>query len=508
MASSTGAPGCPPLGQDRVRKLSSELSSGARRRRRSASHRSAMASDALFLGNLPWDVCPETVCKVVREACEAHGRVEAVKVAQFGTGRHRRRRRDLGKLHHGHAHVRFSSNEDAGKAYKELQGSLEMHSPRGMTQVVVEMAIKPPERPPTEEEVQRREVQSMALQMQREHNRRQRKRRIGRHWEHVEVVVEKIGPPGGVHATNAYADPTQLGLDLNEAKLDWSTVPAACDPQIGGGLGTADGCETIRSRRKREQTEGFARILGKLAAGRSGLRIVDFGSGSGNMTLPLAYLFPEHHFVAIDMKDKSIALLEAKAREAGIGNLQGQVGMIETYEDAFDIGLALHACGNATDHAMKKAMRNTAAFVVSPCCVGKLKYSLKGGSSFSECWREYEDWDKALKQKKSELESRAPPSVDELQHPASRWMRSCLSEEEFEVLAGYADFHAEARPIQRLCKLNVEIDRAKGAEEAGYLTCIVKLTREESYPKNDCIIGVHPNGAACIDWICAGEMLR
>lgn len=467
-----------------------------------------MASDALFLGNLPWDVCPEVVSKAIREACEAHGRVEAVRVAQFGTGRHRRRRRDLGKLHHGHAHVRFSNETDAGKAYQELHGNLELPSPRGMSQVVVEMAVKPPERPPTEEEAKRQEAQNMALQMQREHNRRQRKRRIGRHWEQVETVVEKIEPPGGVHAANAYADPVKLGIDPNKTRVDWSTLPAACDPQFGGGLGAEDGGETIRSRRKREQTEGFAKILDKLTSGRSGLRIVDFGCGSGNMTLPLACLFPNHQFVAVDMKKKSIELLEAKAREAGIRNVLGRVGMIERYNDAFDIGLALHACGNATDHALRKAVRNSAAFVVSPCCVGKLKYSLKGGSSFSESWREYEDWDKALKQRKSVLESRPTPLLEELQHPASRWMQNCLTEEEFEVLASYADFHAEARPIQQLCKLNVEIDRAIGAKEAGYFSCIIKLTAEESYPKNDCIIGVHPNSAACTDWICVEEMLR
>jgi hypothetical protein len=45
----------------------------------------------------------------------------------------------------------------------------------------------------------------------------------------------------------------------------------------------------------------------------------------------------------------------------------------------FDVGVALHACGNATDHAIARCVAAGAAFVVSPCCIGKLKFSLAGG---------------------------------------------------------------------------------------------------------------------------------
>ena len=38
----------------------------------------------------------------------------------------------------------------------------------------------------------------------------------------------------------------------------------------------------------------------------------------------------------------------------------------------FDVALALHACGSATDYAMLQAQRCGAAFVVSPCCIGKM----------------------------------------------------------------------------------------------------------------------------------------
>ena len=39
------------------------------------------------------------------------------------------------------------------------------------------------------------------------------------------------------------------------------------------------------------------------------MRIVEFGSGSGNLMLPLAYLMPGCTFHAVDMKSKAISLL-------------------------------------------------------------------------------------------------------------------------------------------------------------------------------------------------------
>lgn len=45
--------------------------------------------------------------------------------------------------------------------------------------------------------------------------------------------------------------------------------------------------------------------------------------------------------------------------------------MIEHYQQQFDVALALHACGNATDHVLQMAVDQQAAFIVSPCCVGE-----------------------------------------------------------------------------------------------------------------------------------------
>ncbi len=70
------------------------------------------------------------------------------------------------------------------------------------------------------------------------------------------------------------------------------------------------------------------------------------------------------------MKPAAVAILLERARAAGLSNVSAARCMIEEYAAPFDVGLALHACGNATDAALLLAARQRAAYVVSPCCVG------------------------------------------------------------------------------------------------------------------------------------------
>ncbi|GLC38916.1 hypothetical protein PLESTM_000795600 [Pleodorina starrii] len=138
---------------------------------------------------------------------------------------------------------------------------------------------------------------------------------------------------------------------------------------------------------KRYQVESFAAVLRHLLLLHDSARplhVVDFGCGTGTLLLPLAVMFPHCTFTGVEMKPAAVALLLERARAAGLGNVSARRCMIEDFvETPFDVALALHACGNATDAAMMLAARRRAAYVVSPCCVGKLKFSLAGGSSFS-----------------------------------------------------------------------------------------------------------------------------
>jgi SAM-dependent methyltransferase len=83
------------------------------------------------------------------------------------------------------------------------------------------------------------------------------------------------------------------------------------------------------------------------------LHIVDFGCGSGNLLLPIAALLPQCRFTGVDMKPAALGLLMQRASAAGLSNVSVFTGMIEQYNEPFDVALALHACGNATDHVLQ-----------------------------------------------------------------------------------------------------------------------------------------------------------
>lgn len=61
------------------------------------------------------------------------------------------------------------------------------------------------------------------------------------------------------------------------------------------------------------------------------LRVVDFGSSTGSLVLPLAALFPSCSFTAVDLKASALALLAARAEQAGLGNVATHVGAIQDY---------------------------------------------------------------------------------------------------------------------------------------------------------------------------------
>ena len=82
---------------------------------------------------------------------------------------------------------------------------------------------------------------------------------------------------------------------------------------------------------------------------RAGDTVVDFGSGTGNLLLPLASLFPQLNFVGLDLNARSLALLQERAEAAHLTNVSTTVGLIEEYTGPCDIAVALHVCGAGTD---------------------------------------------------------------------------------------------------------------------------------------------------------------
>lgn len=107
------------------------------------------------------------------------------------------------------------------------------------------------------------------------------------------------------------------------------------------------------------QVESFALLLWQLAQGADqpsttpsssnsitgsttnpkSLHVVEFGSGSGNLILPLAHLFPRFSFTAVDMKPSAVALLQERVDKAALDNVTAQLGRIEDYTSVENVCL-------------------------------------------------------------------------------------------------------------------------------------------------------------------------
>lgn len=265
--------------------------------------------------------------------------------------------------------------------------------------------------------------------------------------------------------------------------------PAAC-PRSGGRLSGR------RARKKEGQLSSMIRcVLALLPEDAFGpalederdtgihykARIVDFAGGSGHLGLPLALLLPRCEVVIVDLKERSLDVARERAAACGLVeptcNLKTFLGSITKYEEPFDIGLALHACGEATDLVLRACGEANAAFVTASCCVGKLQIA-------------------GLNPYVYQANNDNAPTVD---YPQSSFYRNCLglSSDKFDALAKAAD-HAEdgsesTNPIKRTAKLFLEADRlASAAETYGYNRNNIALTRMEpldSSPKNDILMG-------------------
>ena len=76
--------------------------------------------------------------------------------------------------------------------------------------------------------------------------------------------------------------------------------------------------------------------IAKVCAFAPGARILDIGCGGGFPTIPLAILFPEAKFTAVDSIGKKIKVVEAVAEGAGIKNVRAIHARVESLPDSFD----------------------------------------------------------------------------------------------------------------------------------------------------------------------------
>jgi hypothetical protein len=236
-------------------------------------------------------------------------------------------------------------------------------------------------------------------------------------------------------------------------KLEWGQMPEGIDPASGF-------LNDKRAIRKRWQIDNFIEICQTFIKDRK--IIVDFGSGSGHLSLPLAYVFPNCHFILVEKNPYPLEIGKKRIRDSGLKNVEIFNGYIQDFHERFDLGVAIHACGEATDLAQIKCLENSVPYILCPCDIGYIQNSL-------------------------------------LTYPRSHIFSNIITREEYNVLAKVGDWTCwdfDSKPAKngKLCMGYVSFDRNLSAKEADYDTYLFTTNPREATPKNDIICGF-PKGS-------------
>ncbi|KAM6428918.1 glutathione S-transferase C-terminal domain-containing protein [Rhynochetos jubatus] len=232
--------------------------------------------------------------------------------------------------------------------------------------------------------------------------------------------------------------------------LDWSSLPAAVSPGEGK-------MSRARALRKQQQLNNLVAAVTQLA--KPGDVIVDFCSGGGHVGIVLAHTMPSCQVVLIENKELSLIRAKDRSDELRLNNISFIHANLDYFNGTFNIGVALHACGVATDMVIERCVRARAAFVVSPCCYGFVQNTVK------------------------------------FRYPQSRQFKEILSYKEHMVLCRFADQTAaqlppERKRIGKQCMGLVDLDRAWAAAERNYSVQVMSMEPESCSPKNNMLVGV------------------
>ncbi|KAJ1217503.1 hypothetical protein NDU88_005097 [Pleurodeles waltl] len=232
--------------------------------------------------------------------------------------------------------------------------------------------------------------------------------------------------------------------------IDWENLPAAVSPAEGKMSGD-------RALRKKQQLDNLVSAVINLV--KPGDVAVDFCSGGGHVGLVLAHMLPSCQVVLIENKEESLVRAKDRSIDLGLKNIWFIQANLDYFTGGFNIGVALHACGVATDMVIEHCITARAAFVVCPCCYGFIQNTVK--ATF----------------------------------PRSHRFKEVLSYKEHMILCRFADQTAaqlppERRLIGKRCMGLVDMDRAWAAEACGYSAQVISMEPETCSPKNNMIVGV------------------
>ena len=258
-----------------------------------------------------------------------------------------------------------------------------------------------------------------------------------------------------------------------------------------------------RAVRKENQLKSMLRCIFAVSAEND--VIVDFGGGTGHLAIPLALLRPHCTIIVVDLHEKSLEILHSKIQDlslpermqsasshsspvldkrlrqcTSLPNLFTFSGPLQFFDSPFDVGVALHLCGESTDVALQKCVAVQAkALVFAPCCVGKLNKNVKN----PYIWQS------------------TGSNIPTVQYPQSKVFKKLITNEsDWNALAKAADygeileFRTPRNAVRRTAKTLLETDRRLFLEqEHGYQTALIRMEPWESTPKNDIILAWSPD---------------
>ncbi|XP_033986360.1 glutathione S-transferase C-terminal domain-containing protein [Trematomus bernacchii] len=235
--------------------------------------------------------------------------------------------------------------------------------------------------------------------------------------------------------------------------LPWDSLPEAINPTEGK-------MSNIRAVRKRQQLNNLVAMVTEIA--RPGYTVVDFCSGTGHLGIVLAHTLPDCQVILIENKEESLVRAQRRGAELGLKNIGFIQANLDYFTGPFEIGVALHACGVATDMVMEHCIKAAAAFVISPCCYGFIQNAIK----FS--------------------------------FPKSKRFQETLTSKEHMILCRFADqtavqLHPERRLVGKQCMGLVDLDRSWAAEAHGYSLQVMTMEPDSCSPKNNMLLGKPPH---------------
>ncbi|ODN05839.1 Glutathione S-transferase C-terminal domain-containing protein [Orchesella cincta] len=249
-------------------------------------------------------------------------------------------------------------------------------------------------------------------------------------------------------------------LEINEEEpcFEWTDIPLLAHPE-GGNL------PKTRQQRKCHQLASLVyyalQVYGetRMDCKSRRFRIVDFCSGGGHLGILVAYLLPECDVILVENKDESLRRAQERIEGLGLSNMYCYQSNLDYFDGDFDLGLALHACGTATDLAIEKCVAASASFVCCPCCYGAVQEN------------------HMLKYPRSSI-----------------FLKSQIPLRYYFILSHASDHTHDAAHEKteqgKQCMTLIDTDRCLYAKENYYNVKLCKIVPDTASPKNHILVGV------------------